>query len=363
MRVAQIAPLHEAVPPALYGGTERVVSYLTEALVDLGHDVTLFASGDSHTRAQLEAAWPHSLRLDPSISDPLAPHLAMLEHVRRRAHEFDILHFHLSYLPFPVFSQLGTPFLTTLHGRLDLPELRPVFDLFPQAPLVSISDSQRAPIPDANWLDTVHHGVPADLLTPQPHIQPTYLAFLGRICPEKRADLAIEIAGRAGLPLKIAAKVDKADEAYFRSVIEPLLAQPHVDFLGEINEAEKPGFLSGALALLFPIDWPEPFGLAMIEAMACGTPVIAFNRGSVQEVVEQGVTGYIVDDVAGAARAAAQLDVLSRSDVRARFVHRFTSRTMALNYVDIYTGLSTARRPQLLRAVAGRRDHDGTLGP
>lgn len=253
MRVAQIAPLHEAVPPALYGGTERVVSYLTEALVDLGHDVTLFASGDSHTRAQLEAAWPHSLRLDPSISDPLAPHLAMLEHVRRRAHEFDILHFHLSYLPFPVFSQLGTPFLTTLHGRLDLPELRPVFDLFPKAPLVSISDSQRAPIPDANWLDTVHHGVPADLLTPQPHIQPTYLAFLGRICPEKRADLAIEIAGRAGLPLKIAAKVDKADEAYFRSVIEPLLAQPHVDFLGEINEAEKPGFLSGALALLFPI--------------------------------------------------------------------------------------------------------------
>ncbi|MBP0588291.1 glycosyltransferase family 4 protein [Paraburkholderia sp. LEh10] len=362
MRIAQIAPLEEAVPPALYGGTERVVSYLTEALVALGHDVTLFASGDSRTRAHLEAAWPHSLRLDRSICDPLAPHLAMLEHVRRRAHEFDILHFHLSYLPFPVFSQMQTPFVTTLHGRLDLPELRPVFDLFPQVPVVSISDSQRAPLPAANWLDTIHHGVPVDLLTPQPHVRPTYLAFLGRASPEKRVDLAVEIAARAGFPLKIAAKVDKADEAYFRKVIEPLLAQPHVDFLGEINEVEKSEFLSGALALLFPIDWPEPFGLAMIEAMACGTPVIAFKRGSVPEVIEHGVTGYVVDDVDGAARAATRLAALSRSKVRERFEHRFTSTTMAQRYLDVYASLTAATRPRL-RAVAGSGGHDSTLEP
>jgi glycosyltransferase involved in cell wall biosynthesis len=362
MRIAQIAPLDEAVPPALYGGTERVVSYLTEALIDLGHDVTLFASGDSRTRAHLEVAWPQSLRSDPSVCDPLAPHLVMLEQVRRKAPDFDILHFHLSYLPFPVFSQLGTPFLTTLHGRLDLPELRPVFDVFSEAPVVSISGSQRAPLPSANWLDTIPHGVPASLLTPLPHVQPTYLAFLGRISPEKRADLAIEIAARAGMRLKIAAKVDKADEAYFRSVIEPLLAQPHVDFLGEINEAEKPAFLSGARALLFPIDWPEPFGLAMIEAMACGTPVIAFNRGSTAEVVEHGVTGYIVGDVAEAVRAVAQLDGLSRSRVRDQFEIRFTSRTMALRYLDVYTGLTVARHPPLLRAVAGV-GHDGVLEP
>jgi glycosyltransferase involved in cell wall biosynthesis len=359
MRIAQIAPLYEAVPPALYGGTERVVSFLTEALVDLGHDVSLFASGDSHTRARLEAAWPRSLRFDPSICDPLALHLVMLEHVRRRADDFDILHFHLSYLPFPVFSELGTPFLTTLHGRLDLPELQPVFDLFPEAPVVSISDSQRTPLPGANWLDTVHHGVPENLLMPQSHVQPTYLAFLGRICPEKRVDLAVEIAARAGLPLRIAAKVDKTDHAYFATVIEPLLAQPHVDFLGEINDAEKPAFLSGALALLFPIDWPEPFGLAMIEAMACGTPVIAFNRGSVPEVIEQGVTGYIVDDVEGAARAAAQVQALSRIDVRRRFESRFTSKTMALRYFDIYTELITERRLPL-RAVAGSRGRDAS---
>ncbi|WP_233849643.1 glycosyltransferase family 4 protein [Paraburkholderia sp. HD33-4] len=362
MRIAQISPLAEAVPPALYGGTERVVSYLTEALVDLGHDVTLFASGDSQTRAHLAAAWPRSLRLDQSVCDPLAPHLAMLEHVRRRAHEFDVLHFHLSYLPFPVFSQVGTPFVTTLHGRLDLPELRPVFELFSRAPVVSISDSQRAPLPAANWVDTVYHGVPADLLTPQPHVQPTYLAFLGRISPEKRVDLAVQIAARANLPLKIAAKVDKADEAYFRNVIEPLLAQPHVDFLGEINEAEKPRFLSGAVALLFPIDWPEPFGLAMIEAMACGTPVIAFRRGSVPEVIEHGVTGYIADDVDGAADAVAQLAILSRTEVRAQFESRFTSRTMALRYLDVYAGLTAASRP-LLRAVAGSGGHDGTFDP
>jgi glycosyltransferase involved in cell wall biosynthesis len=225
MRIAQIAPLHEAVPPELYGGTERVVSYLTEALVDLGHNVTLFASGDSRTSAHLEPAWPRSLRLDPAICDTFAPHLVLLEKVRRVARTFDVLHFHLSYLPFPAFSQLDVPFVTTLHGRLDLPELQPVFDMFPQAPVVSISDSQRIPLPDANWLDTVYHGLPENVLTPQTETQPAYLAFLGRICAEKRVDLAIEIAARAGLPLKIAAKVDRADEAYFRSVIQPLLSQ------------------------------------------------------------------------------------------------------------------------------------------
>ncbi|MGF6782240.1 glycosyltransferase family 4 protein [Paraburkholderia sp. GAS334] len=354
MRIAQIAPLHEAVPPKLYGGTERVVSYLTEALVGLGHDVTLFASGDSRTGAHLEAAWPHALRLDPGISDTFAPHLLLLEKVRRVAHTFDVLHFHLSYLPFPTFSQLVVPFVTTLHGRLDLPELQPVFDMFPQAPVVSISDSQRVPLPHANWLDTVYHGLPEKLLTPQLSTQPAYLAFLGRICAEKRVDLAIDIAARAGLPLKIAAKVDRADEAYFRGVIQPLLSQPHVEFVGEIDDAQKSGFLSGARALLFPIDWSEPFGLVMIEAMACGTPVIAFNRGSVPEVISHGVTGYIVDDVTGAVDAVTRLDMLSRTEIRAAFVHRFTARAMAQHYMNIYTALvQTAGSPALRQAVVG----------
>jgi glycosyltransferase involved in cell wall biosynthesis len=356
MRIAQIAPLHEAVPPKLYGGTERVVSYLTEALVELGHDVTLFASGDSTTAGHLEPAWPHALRLDPGICDTFAPHLLLLEKVRRVAHTFDILHFHLSYLPFPTFSPLVVPFVTTLHGRLDLPELQPVFDMFPQAPVVSISDSQRVPLPDANWLDTVYHGLPKNLLTPQAPAQPAqpaYLAFLGRICAEKRVDLAIEIAARAGLPLKIAAKVDRADETYFRNVIQPLLSQPHVEFVGEIDDAQKSGFLSGARALLFPIDWSEPFGLVMIEAMACGTPVVAFNRGSVPEVIAHGVTGYIVDDVAGAVDAVSRLDMLSRTEIRAAFVRRFTSRTMAQHYLNIYTALARTARPSALHQVAG----------
>ncbi|CAE6815834.1 Phosphatidyl-myo-inositol mannosyltransferase [Paraburkholderia nemoris] len=354
MRIAQIAPLHEAVPPKFYGGTERVVSYLTEALVEPGHDVTLFASGDSRTGAHLEPAWPHALRLDPGICDTLAPHLLLLEKVRRVAHTFDVLHFHLGYLPFPTFSQLVVPFVTTLHGRLDLPELQPVFDTFPDAPVVSISGSQRVPLPNANWLDTVYHGLPENLLTPQAPAQPAYLAFLGRICAEKRVDLAMEIAARAGLPLKIAAKVDRADEAYFRDVIQPLLSQPHVEFVGEINDAQKSGFLSGARALLFPIDWSEPFGLVMIEAMACGTPVIAFNRGSVPEVIADGVTGYIVDDVAGAVDAVTRLDALSRTEVRAAFVRRFTSRAMAQHYMNLYTALvQTAGAPALGQVVAG----------
>lgn len=352
MRIAQIAPLYEAVPPKFYGGTERVVSYLTDALVDLGHDVTLFASGDSETKATLEAAWPKALRLDPSIRDANAPHAVLLETVRRRAHEFDVLHFHLDYAPFALFSQMNTPFVTTLHGRLDLPELQPVFDTFPNAPVISISDSQRLPLQRAAWLNTIYHGLPENLLTPQPHKKPEYLAFLGRICPEKRADLAIKIAAQSGLPLKIAAKVDKVDQEYFKTTIEPLLSQAHVEFVGEINEQQKPEFLSGAKALLFPIDWSEPFGLVMIEAMACGTPVIAFNRGSVPEVIDHGVTGFICEDVQGAVGALHRLDELSRTEIRAQFERRFSARTMAQNYVDSYTSLLQAAKRPVLRQVA-----------
>ncbi len=354
MRIAQIAPLHEAVPPKCYGGTERVVSYLTEALVGLGHDVTLFASGDSVTSANLKAAWPCSLRLDSSIRDTLAPHLLLLEQVCRVAHEFDVLHFHLDYLPFPLFSGLGIPFVTTLHGRLDLPELKPMFDTFGNAPVVSISDSQRLPLSQANWLNTIYHGLPNGLLTPQPRKKPEYLAFLGRICPEKRVDTAIEIAALSGLPLKIAAKVDKIDKEYFETDIKPLLSQAHVEFIGEINEAQKPEFLSGAKALLFPIDWSEPFGLVMIESMACGTPVIAFNRGAVPEVIDHGVTGYIVEDVQGAVAALQQLDELSRGEIRLQFEKRFSAKTMALNYVDSYVALiQHARGPALSRVAVG----------
>jgi len=356
MRIAQIAPLHEAVPPKFYGGTERVVSYLTDALVDLGHDVTLFASGDSQTKATLDAAWPHALRLDPSIRDWNAPHALLLENVRRRAHEFDVLHFHLDYMPFSMFSQMDTPFVTTLHGRLDLPELQPIFNAFPHAPVVSISDSQRVPLQQAAWLNTIYHGLPENLLTPQTHKKPEYLAFLGRICPEKRADLAIKIAAQSGLPLKIAAKVDKVDQEYFKSTIEPLLAESKasVEFVGEINEQQKPEFLSGAKALLFPIDWSESFGLVMIEAMACGTPVIAFNRGSVPEVIDHGVTGFICEDVQGAVGALQRLDELSRTEIRAQFERRFSAKTMAQNYVDGYTALlQAAKRPVLRRVAAG----------
>jgi len=352
MRIAQIAPLYEAVPPKFYGGTERVVSYLTDALVDLGHDVTLFASGDSQTKATLEAAWPKALRLDPTIRDANAPHALLLETVRRRAHEFDVLHFHLDYAPFPLFSQMDTPFVTTLHGRLDLPELQPIFNTFDKAAVISISDSQRLPLPQAAWLNTIYHGLPQDLLTPQTHKKPEYLAFLGRICPEKRADLAIRIAAQSGLPLKIAAKVDKVDQEYFKTTIEPLLSQAHVEFVGEINEQQKPEFLSGAKALLFPIDWSEPFGLVMIESMACGTPVIAYNRGSVPEVIDHGVTGYIVEDVQGAVAALQRLDELSRTEIRAQFERRFSSKTMARNYVDGYSALIEATHRPMLRQVA-----------
>ncbi|MCQ8240321.1 glycosyltransferase family 4 protein [Rhizosaccharibacter radicis] len=345
MRIAQIAPLHEAVPPKLYGGTERVVSFLTEELVGLGHEVTLFASGDSVTSANLHPSWPRALRLDPAIRDPIAPHMLMMEHVSQRAAEFDVLHFHMDYWPFTHFSRQDTPFVTTMHGRLDLPELQPVFNAFPQVPVVSISDSQRRPLAQANFVRTVLHGLPEKLLTPQ-GMSRDYLAFLGRICPEKGVDKAIRIARAVGIPLKIAAKVDKVDVEYFDQVIRPMLGNG-VELVGEINDSQKPAFLSGARGLLMPIDWPEPFGLVMIEAMACGTPVIAFNRGSVPEVIENGLTGLIVEDETSAIAAIAGLDELNPDKIRRRFETRFTARRMAEDYLAIYRQLINQRRPAL----------------
>ena len=338
MQIAQIAPLTEAIPPKLYGGTERVVYWLVEELVALGHDVTLFASGDSCTSAKLEAFWPRALRLDGSIRDPNALHMAMLEQVRRQASDFDFLHFHLDYYPFSLFSRQSTPFVTTLHGRLDLPEHQPVFDTFSSIPVVSISNAQRRPLPQARWAKTIHHGLPEKLFVPMP-VKPSYFAFLGRIAPEKRVDRAIRIAEHCGVPLKIAAKVDRADRDYYEEEIRPLLASPNVEYIGEISDKEKSAFLSGAIALLVPIDWPEPFGLVMIEAMACGTPVIAFNRGSVPEIIDEGVTGFVVEDETGAIGTVDRLAHLSRAGVRRRFEERFTARRMALDYLSVYRSL------------------------
>jgi glycosyltransferase involved in cell wall biosynthesis len=339
MKIAQIAPLTEAIPPKLYGGTERVVHWLTEELSALGHDVTLFASGDSQTSTRLEAIWPRALRFDPQVQDAAALHLLMLERVRLRAREFDILHFHLDYHPFSLFSREPTPFLSTLHGRLDLPELWPVYHAFPAAPLVSISDAQRRPLGSLNWAATVHHGLPDALLKPLPRSGQGYLAFLGRIAPEKQVDAAIRIAKRCGLQLRIAAKVDRVDLAYFDEQIRHLLDDPGIEFIGEIDDSQKSAFLSGAEALLVPIDWPEPFGLVMIEAMACGTPVIAFDRGSVPEVVESGLTGFVVNNEDEAVEAVAALPSLPRSTIRQRFEARFTARRMAEDYVAVYQRL------------------------
>ena len=346
MRIAQIAPLTEAVPPKLSGGTERVVSFLTEELVSMGHDVTLFASGDSVTNAKLEPMHPTALRFDRGLRDAMAPHVLMLEQVARRAQEFDILHCHLDYWPFSVFSRAGTPFLTTLHGRLDLPELAPLYRYFDDVPLISISDAQRRPLPDANFVATVHHGLPADLLRPKP-VKPGYLAFLGRICPEKCPDRAIRIAQRCGLPLKMAAKIDRVDIEYHDEVIRPLIDGVQTQHIGEISDAEKSDFLSGAVALLLPIDWPEPFGLVMIEAMACGTPVIAYNVASVPEIVEDGVTGFVVQGEDAACAAVARIGELSREKIRARFEERFTAGRMAEDYVELYRRFAARSRPAL----------------
>jgi len=350
MHIAQVAPLTEAIPPKLYGGTERVVSWLTEELIGLGHEVTLFASGDSATSARLEAVWPRALRLDGAVRDPNALHMVMLERVYQRAGDFDFLHCHLDYYPFSLFSRQPTPFVTTLHGRLDLPEHQPVFETFCAMPVVSISNAQRRPLPQANWVRTVHHGLPADLLQPEP-VRPSYFAFLGRIAPEKGIDRAIRIARHCGAPLKVAAKVDRADQDYYEQQIAPMIRSENVEYVGEITDRDKSQFLSGAVALLVPIDWPEPFGLVMIEAMACGTPVIAFNRGSVPEIVEDGLTGFIVEDQAGAIGAVDRLAHLSREKIRGRFEERFTARRMAQDYLSVYRSLMDRRAPHL-RLVA-----------
>lgn len=335
MKIAQVAPLMESVPPKLYGGTERIVSYLTDELVALGHNVTLFASGDSVTKAKLEPVWPRALRLDNAMRDYLAPHIVMLETIARRAENFDVIHIHVDYLGYPILGRTTVPFVATLHGRLDLAELQPLYTTFSDVPVVSISDSQREPLPQANYAATIYHGIPERLLRPGSG-SGGYLAFLGRISPEKAPDAAIRIAAKAGLKLKIAAKVDKVDEAYFNERIKPLLDQPHVEFIGEINNDQKSDFLGNAAGLIFPIAWPEPFGLAMIEAMACGTPVIATNYGSVPEVIDEGVTGFIVRDEEQAVVAAKHLGELDRKTVRRVFEERFTARRMAMNYVGIY---------------------------
>jgi len=351
MRIAQVAPLFEAVPPKLYGGTERVVWWLTEELVKMGHDVTLFASGDSVTSAKLDPMIDQAIRLDPSVRDWIAYYMRMMELIRRRAHEFDVIHFHTDYFPFSLFSRQDTPFVTTMHGRLDLPEFKMVYETFLDVPLVSISDNQRLPLPNQNWAKTVHHGMPAELLMPQP-VEQEYFAFLGRISPEKGVDRAIRVAAKCGMKLKVAAKVDNADKKYYENEIKPLMEQGHVEFIGEINDAQKPEFLSGAKALMFPIDWPEPFGLVMIESIACGTPVVAYGHGSVPEVIDDGLTGFIIEpgNEEAFVAAAKKADTLSRARIRAQFERRFTSRRMAEDYLSVYEQIGARPVPQL-RAV------------
>ncbi len=337
MRIAQIAPLYERVPPRFYGGTERIVSYLTEGLVRCGHDVTLFASGDSRTAARLVPGAPRALRLDRKVEDPLMHHVAQLRRVIDRAAEFDVIHNHMDYLGFPLLAVTPTPIVTTLHGRLDLPDLPAVLAAYPEAALISISDAQRRPLPRAEWMATVPHGVPADLY-PMGRGNGGYLAFLGRISPEKRVDAAIAVARAAGLPLRIAAKVDRVDVRYFEETIRPLLGCG-VEYLGEISGPAKARFLGEARALLFPIDWPEPFGLVMIEALACGTPVIARRRGSVPEVLEHGVTGFICDDEAAMVAAVRRIDGIDRAACRRSFERRFTVERMVGDYEQLYAGM------------------------
>jgi glycosyltransferase involved in cell wall biosynthesis len=338
MRIAQVAPLYESVPPVLYGGTERIVSWLTEELVRQGHKVTLFASGDSVTNARLVPACPRALRLDAGRKDPLARHLVMMEQVFRKSADFDLLHFHVGYLHFSMSRRLEIPCLTTLHGRLDIPDLVPVYQTFRELPVVSISDAQRTPLPWANWQGTVHHGMPIQSLTRgDGHGQ--YLAFLGRVSPEKGLDEAIEIARRSGMHLKIAAKVDPADVLYFENRIKPLLNCGLIEFIGEIGHDEKNAFLGNAAALLFPIQWPEPFGIVMIEALACGTPVIAYRHGSVPEIIANGETGFIVSGADAALDAVKRIETIDRATCRKHFERHFSDKRMARDYLAVYEKL------------------------
>ena len=364
MRIAQIAPLYERVPPRFYGGTERVVSFLTEELVRQGHDVTLFASGDSLTSAKLVRCCDVALRFNPAVRDALPYHMVMLDEVRRRIDQFDILHFHIDIIHAPLVHDFADQTLTTLHGRLDLPDLAPFYAAFQDLPLASISNDQRGYLRNANWLGTVHHGLPRDLLPFRPHPD-GYLAFLGRISPEKRPDYAIEIAGRSGMPLKIAAKVDRADQEYWEAMIRPMVeGNRDVEFIGEIGESDKAGFLGGATALLFPIDWPEPFGLVMIEAMACGTPVIAYRRGSVPEVIKENVSGFLVNTIEEAVAAVWRIQSLDRVKVRAEFERRFTAARMARDYDGMYRQLLAAHnRPAKVVTLNGRRNEWKPIRP
>ncbi len=353
MRIAEVAPLFEAVPPKLYGGTERVVSYLTEELVAMGHDVTLFASADSVTSARLVGACTDSLRLHGADAESMIPHILQIESVMARADEFDVIHFHMDILHYPFARRSVVPVLTTLHGRQDLPELGELYREFDDVALISISDAQRRPITWANWIGTVHHGLPARSLRAAGR-PGGYLAFIGRFSAEKRFDRAVAIARATGLPLKAAAKADTHDGEYFDRVVRPLLDDPLVEWVGEIGEDDKEAFLGGALAHLFPIDWPEPFGLVMIEAMACGTPTIAWSRGSVPEVIEEGVTGYVVDSVEAAAAAVERCRHFDRQRCRQAFERRFTVRRMATDYLKLYQrAAAAARRPSLRRALGG----------
>jgi glycosyltransferase involved in cell wall biosynthesis len=353
MKIAQVAPLMESVPPRFYGGTERIASYLTEELVAQGHDVTLFASGDSITAAKLVPCCAQALRLNKAVRDPIPYYMLMLDKVRRHALDFDIIHFHMDQFHFPIFRDIAHRTITTLHGRQDLPDMFPLYAGFPEMRLVSISNAQRKPIPDASFAATIYHGLPRDLLTATLKPRGGYLAFIGRISPEKRVDRAIRIARAVGIPLKIAAKVDRVDLEYFKAEIEPMLDSPDVEYIGEIDERRKPGFLGEARALLFPIDWPEPFGLVMIEAMACGTPVMAFRNGSVQEVIDEGLTGFVVEDEEEAVRKLGALLALDRGRVRRRFEERFTAQRMAADYVKIYRSLvPVAAERRALRLVS-----------
>jgi glycosyltransferase involved in cell wall biosynthesis len=338
MRIAQIAPLAESVPPKLYGGTERVVAWLIDELVELGHDVTLFASGDSKTRAKLVPVWPYAFRLSRQRTDPVAVQAVLLETMAARAKEFDVIHCHIDWLALPLLMRSGVPFLTTMHGRLDIAGLPDVVRHFPEAPFVSISNNQQLPLPGAHWLGTVYHGLPSQSL--HPRFEPgSYLAFLGRLTKEKGPEEAMRIARDAGIPLRIAAKVPKGERGYFKEQLEPKIDGREVQLTGEVNDKTKEEFLANAAGLLFPIDWPEPFGLVMIEAMACGTPVIAYRHGSVPEVIDEGVTGFVVDSEEEAVRAVRRLGEIDRRQVRACFERRFTARRMASEYVALYEDL------------------------
>jgi glycosyltransferase involved in cell wall biosynthesis len=351
MRIAQVAPLFESVPPKLYGGTERIVHYLTEELVQLGHDVTLYASGDSRTSARLVSGCARSLRLDQTSVDDVAHHVKMLDQLARDHARYDVVHFHIDYLHFVVSRVLGFPQLTTLHGRLDIPDLQPLYDQFPDMPVVSISDAQRKPLPQANFIGTVLHGLPMDLLPFSP-TPADYLLFMGRVSPEKRPDRAVDIARALNLPLRVAAKIAKHDQHYYEREIAPLFRDPLVTFQGEVADADKAALVGGARVLLFPIDWPEPFGLVMIEAMACGTPVVAFDHGSVREVIDDGVTGFIVSDMRQAVAATRKALTLDRRRIREVFERRFSARRMAEQYVALYETVANPSSKRLEKGAA-----------